>query len=239
MAFKDNLKAYRKDAGYTAKDFAKELGIAYTTYLTYENQGREPKYDILMKIADLLNVSIDDLLGYEIKPFSKLDAAVQYFENIGYTITKIKNDKHSAYFIVSTCGIKYNSLIADYKNGFYFGKGVTVTIKDNGFISTFDLVRRSGIAVPLSKEDLILIFDTLKAGEYERDFNHETKKSNAFNLLFLATVYTLRLISRIYWEHPKPFENEDMPNEQKEKKRADIILSLYQDLITGKEPLYP
>ena len=29
----------------------------------YENAGREPKYNILVKIADILNVSLDDLLG--------------------------------------------------------------------------------------------------------------------------------------------------------------------------------
>lgn len=64
MQFQENLKYYREKAGYkTAKDFSKALKISYTTYFAYENQGREPKYEILCQIADLLNVSLDDLVG--------------------------------------------------------------------------------------------------------------------------------------------------------------------------------
>lgn len=64
MAFQENLRYYREKAGYKqAKEFAKVLGITYTTYVGYENKGREPKYDTLCKIADLLNVSTDELLG--------------------------------------------------------------------------------------------------------------------------------------------------------------------------------
>ncbi|MGL5258257.1 MAG: helix-turn-helix domain-containing protein [Proteocatella sp.] len=63
MPFSDNLRFYREKAGYSkAKDFAEKLGIAYGTYLPYENQGREPRYDMLVKIATLLNVSTDTLL---------------------------------------------------------------------------------------------------------------------------------------------------------------------------------
>lgn len=66
MSFQENLRHYREKAGYkTAKDFSNALGIPYNTYTAYENQKREPKLDMLVKIADLLNVSTDELLGYE------------------------------------------------------------------------------------------------------------------------------------------------------------------------------
>ena len=39
------------------------LNISYSTYKGYESQGREPKYETLCRIADLLKVSTDDLLG--------------------------------------------------------------------------------------------------------------------------------------------------------------------------------
>lgn len=68
MSFQENLRYYREKAGYkTAKDFADVLNIPYTTLKGYENAGREPKYNILVKIADILNVSLDDLLGREDK----------------------------------------------------------------------------------------------------------------------------------------------------------------------------
>lgn len=64
MSFQENLKYYREKSGYkTAKDFANTLGIPPNTYVGYEVRGREPKFDTLCKIADLLEVSTDDLLG--------------------------------------------------------------------------------------------------------------------------------------------------------------------------------
>lgn len=64
MSFQENLKYYRERAGYkSAKEFANTLGIPPNTYVGYEVRGREPKYTTLCKIADLLQVSTDDLLG--------------------------------------------------------------------------------------------------------------------------------------------------------------------------------
>lgn len=65
MSLAKNLKKYRKKMGFkSAKEFAKVLDIEYSTYMGYENRGREPKYEVLIKIADTLDVSTDDLLGY-------------------------------------------------------------------------------------------------------------------------------------------------------------------------------
>lgn len=64
MSFQENLKYYRERAGYkSAKEFANTLGIPPNTYVGYEVRGREPKYTTLCKIADLLNISLDDLVG--------------------------------------------------------------------------------------------------------------------------------------------------------------------------------
>lgn len=72
MSFQENLKYYRKQAGYkTAKQFADDLGISYTTYFAYESKGREPKYDLLIKIADLLNVSLDELIRPRVHKFDR------------------------------------------------------------------------------------------------------------------------------------------------------------------------
>lgn len=64
MSFAENLRKYRKSAGYSSKELADTLKIKYTTYLNYENADAEPRYETLMKIADILNVSPDELLGY-------------------------------------------------------------------------------------------------------------------------------------------------------------------------------
>ena len=65
MGFQENLRYYREKANLTPTEMAKYLNVAYNTYVGYEVRGREPKYDALCKIADLLNVSTDELLGRE------------------------------------------------------------------------------------------------------------------------------------------------------------------------------
>ena len=66
MPFSEKLRHYRKRAGYKqAKDFANVLGISYTTYLSYEVEEREPRYNNLCKIATALGVTTDELLGHK------------------------------------------------------------------------------------------------------------------------------------------------------------------------------
>ena len=75
MSFQENLRKYREAAGFTqSKDFASKIGIPYSTYTGYENQGREPKYDLLCKIAAALGVTTDELLGYAPKDTDWLTA---------------------------------------------------------------------------------------------------------------------------------------------------------------------
>lgn len=63
MSFQENLKYYRTEKGMTKASFAKKLGLIYTTYDNYERGTVEPKVSTLIKIADILNISTDDLLG--------------------------------------------------------------------------------------------------------------------------------------------------------------------------------
>ena len=67
MSFKENRRAKRKAAGFNATEFAKTAGIPYQTYISYENQGKEPRYKNLCKIAFLLNTSPNELLDFEDK----------------------------------------------------------------------------------------------------------------------------------------------------------------------------
>ena len=90
MSFQDNLKKYRLAAGYQqAKDFALLIGLKYTTYLAYEGQeGREPKYEQLCKIAAALHVTTDELLGYSLDEYARCKAIAVA---AGYSITEKGN----------------------------------------------------------------------------------------------------------------------------------------------------
>ena len=56
------IKRIRIDKKMSQKSVAEQLGIPYSTYSNYENNNREPNYDTLKRIADILNVTIPYLL---------------------------------------------------------------------------------------------------------------------------------------------------------------------------------
>lgn len=110
MIFKDKLRYYREKRGYSSDELANLLGIPYTTFKGYENAGREPKYNILIKIADVLNVSTDDLLGRTTNILGAKDTDL--LKNKIVDIFKHSNDK---YFSISSINSGY----------------ITFTIKDD------------------------------------------------------------------------------------------------------------
>ena len=57
------LKECRKDKGYKQGQVAIYCDITEKTYQNYELMTRQPKIEILIKIADLFGVSIDYLVG--------------------------------------------------------------------------------------------------------------------------------------------------------------------------------
>ncbi len=62
MTFGERLNHVRKDRGQTAQSMANMLGIGLRSYRAYESGDREPCFEILLKIADFLDVSTDYLL---------------------------------------------------------------------------------------------------------------------------------------------------------------------------------
>ncbi|EOO11989.1 helix-turn-helix domain-containing protein [Bacillus cereus] len=68
------LAELRKKQGYTQFDVAYRLNIARTTYANWEYGKTDPDADSIMSIADLYNVSIDELFGRDAPLESKLES---------------------------------------------------------------------------------------------------------------------------------------------------------------------
>lgn len=59
----ENLRKKRKEYGKTQAQMASYLGITQQAYATYENNKAQPSSDMLNKLADYFDVSVDYLLG--------------------------------------------------------------------------------------------------------------------------------------------------------------------------------
>lgn len=60
--FNSRLNQTRKEKGITAQQMADKLCINIRSYRAYESADRSPNIEILVRIADILDVSTDYLL---------------------------------------------------------------------------------------------------------------------------------------------------------------------------------
>lgn len=62
-----NLKKLRNRYNYTQQQVADKIGVTRPAYTAYEKGTRNPDSSMLSKLADVFDVSIDELLGREPK----------------------------------------------------------------------------------------------------------------------------------------------------------------------------
>lgn len=70
-----NLKQIRKQHNMTQQEVADALGCSSIVYGRYETGKRQPSADVLIRLADVFDVSIDYLLGYDRVVFTALTPA--------------------------------------------------------------------------------------------------------------------------------------------------------------------
>lgn len=75
MEFSERLKNLRNQAQLTQVDVAEKLGISQPAYASWERGIKKPTQENLVKIAQILNVSVDYLVG-------NLDSTEDELDNI-------------------------------------------------------------------------------------------------------------------------------------------------------------
>ncbi len=70
------MKRLRKMKKLTQTDVANGVGITFQTYSSYETDNTKPTPEMLCKLADYFNVSLDELLGRSSTPEMFDDARV-------------------------------------------------------------------------------------------------------------------------------------------------------------------
>lgn len=93
--FNENLRVARERKGISQKDMAESIGVAKSTYSLYESGNREPGVPTIKKIADVLNVSADELLGINIEPTT----LAAHFDGEEYTEDELDEIRQFAEFV--------------------------------------------------------------------------------------------------------------------------------------------
>lgn len=93
--FNENLKIARERKGISQKDMAESIGVAKSTYSLYESGNREPNVQTIKKIADVLNVSADELLGLNEEPIT----IAAHFDGDEYTEEELDEIRQFAEFV--------------------------------------------------------------------------------------------------------------------------------------------
>lgn len=65
--FSENLKTLRKEKGFSQEQLATRLNIVRQTVSKWEKGISVPDAELLMQLADVLNVNVSDLLGKKIE----------------------------------------------------------------------------------------------------------------------------------------------------------------------------
>ena len=88
--FQDNLKALRKKKGITQEELAARLNVARQTVSKWEKGLSVPDSELLIKLAEILEVPVSRLLGSKIEEEEQPDALAEQLSRINEQLA-IKN----------------------------------------------------------------------------------------------------------------------------------------------------
>ncbi len=101
----NRIKEIRKSQGLSQREVAKKLNMAFSTYSNYENNNREPNFETLKRIADILGVSVAQLVNDEAvadQETSIFQQMMDYLDEINLSLDQDESDiEYDRFQIVS------------------------------------------------------------------------------------------------------------------------------------------
>ena len=104
----NNLKKYRETNGYTQDYVSMKLNISRQAYSNYERGKRNPDIDLLVKLANLYDITLNQLI---LTPFSQKDRQIKEV-NLYTTSCIVESEgtlflsKEEASFVLKFCEAK-------------------------------------------------------------------------------------------------------------------------------------
>lgn len=88
-----NITVYRKRMKLSRAALAERIGITEAAIGQYERGSRTPQVEIVCKLADVFNVSVDKLIGHGASDYDavkeyRLDETMRFVRNLGYSVVE-------------------------------------------------------------------------------------------------------------------------------------------------------
>lgn len=88
----DNIRTFRKQNGFSQAQLANKIGVSQTAVFYWENGTREPDVKTIIRISELLHVSLNELYGVEEDTTSHdFQEACDWLELAGFTVEQLND----------------------------------------------------------------------------------------------------------------------------------------------------
>lgn len=156
--FEDQIKHYRKQAGLSQEKMAEKIGVSRQAITKWENGTGTPDISNLMAIANLFQISIDELLSnekteskkseyiYESRTEYDIDGKKDFDIKLGGAYKVDLNAYNGEKVVVELFSNVYKNIQSDYK----------VKIDDIRHNIDIELARLNGVSEAIAKESLVV-----------------------------------------------------------------------------------
>ena len=162
--FGETLRKFKESQHLTYVEFSEELGIAKSALRGYISKERNPRLDTLELIAEKLNISLPELLGYEaskketkIHPLlrSVYEQLLQLSDSL-YAQAVLPDEDGECPRLLHALPESFSSSLQE---GSYEARFLYIPYEETCFRSEIGTYRSCGIAVFLGKEFLMSVSD--------------------------------------------------------------------------------
>lgn len=153
MDFKENLRSIRVDKGITQKSLGQSIGVTPVTIGNWERGVRQPSFELLIRLANILGTSTDELLGRPpIITESAMDVATASL------LQKYKTlDPHGRKLVDTVCTMEYERIHHDAKIIKLPVCDSEQRISRNRYIPRYLSPPAAGFGAPLEGDDFEMI----------------------------------------------------------------------------------
>lgn len=153
MDFSENLKTIRLGRGMTQKSLGQSIGVTPVTIGNWERGARQPSFDTLIQLANILGTSTDELLGRPLATTeSALDIAISALSKKYRAL-----DAHGRNLVDTICAMEYERINQDAKIIKLPLNRSEQRISRNRYIPRYLSPPAAGFGTPLEGEDFEMI----------------------------------------------------------------------------------